>query len=128
MRKRATVLVASVCLALPALVMTAQQQTPATAQPTFRASINYIELPVRVTDRQGNFVRGLTQADFQVFEDGWKQDISMFNLVDVPPPDPKKPMLEPAGPSKPFVLHEGETVDGRVYLFVLDDYHILPQY
>jgi VWFA-related protein len=127
MRKRASVIAASSFLVLSVLSITAQQ--PARVQPTFRTGINYIELPVRVTDKQGNFVRDLTQADFQIFEDGWKQNISIFNLVDVPPPDPKKPMLEPAvGTVRPFVLHEGDAVDGRVYLFVLDDYHILPQY
>ena len=128
MRKGAAVVAVSGFLGLSVLGMRAQQQ-PAPSQPTFRTRINYIELPVRVTDRQGNFVRDLKQADFQVFEDRWKQDISMFNLVDVPPPDPKKPTLEPAaGTARPFVLHEGDSVEGRVYLFVLDDYHILPQY
>src|SRR5438874_525428 len=129
MRKRATIVAASAFLALSVLGTRAQQS--AQSQPTFRAGINYIELPVRVTDRQGNFVRDLKQADFQVFEDGWKQDISIFNLVDVPPPDPKKPMVLPdagTAAAAPFVLHEGDSVEGRVYLFVLDDYHILPQY
>ena len=41
-------------------------------------------------------VRDLKQMDFQIFEDGWKQDIATFNLVDVPAPDPKKAALEPA--------------------------------
>ena len=109
--KRPTAVAASGFLALSVLAMHAQQAGQ--SQPTFRTGINYIELPVRVTDRQGNFVRDLTQTDFQVFEDGWKQDISIFNLVDVPPPDPKKPALEPAAgtaASRPFVLHEGDSV------------------
>ncbi len=129
MRKSAAVIAVSGLVGLSVLGIRAQQT--AQSPPTFRAGINYIELPVRVTDRQGNFVRDLNQADFQVFEDGSKQDISMFHLVDVPVPDPKKPFLEPAAGTagaRPFVLHEGESVDGRVYLFVLDDYHILPQY
>ena len=129
MRKSAAVIAISAFLGLSVLGLGAQQ-TPQNP-PTFRSGVNYIELPVRVTDRQGNFVRDLKQTDFQVFEDGWKQDISMFNLVDVPVPDPKKPFVEPAAGTPgagPFVLHEGESVEGRVYLFVLDDYHTLPQY
>src|SRR6266480_122016 len=118
---RPTVIAASAFLAMAWLGVSAQQSPPVASQsqPTFRTGINYIELPVRVTDRQGNFVRDLKQADFQVFEDGWKQDISIFNLVDMPPPDPKKPFLEPAAGTaapRPFVLHEGDSVDGRVYL------------
>lgn len=119
--------------ALSLLGVSAQQSQSSAnqAQPTFRTGINYVELPVRVTDRQGSFVRDLTQSDFQVFEDGSPQDIVTFTFVDLPIPDPKKPMLEPAaGPlaATPFVLREGESVEGRVYIFVLDDYHILPQY
>jgi VWFA-related protein len=129
MLHRTIIVAASAFLALSALNLRAQQ--PAQGQPTFRAGVNYIELPVRVTDRQGNFIRDLKQADFQLFEDGWKQDITVFNLVDVPPPDPKRPVVsaEAGTPgAAPFVLREGDSVEGRVYLFVLDDYHILPQY
>src|SRR5258705_9178200 len=129
MRTKATIIAASAFFGLFALGMRAQQTTP--SQPTFRAGVNYVELPVRATDRQGNFVRDLKQSDFQVFEDGQQQDITTFSFVDLPIPDPKKPLVEPAtGPlaGKPFVLREGESVEGRVYLFVLDDYHILPQY
>ena len=117
-------------LVLSALAAISAQQ-PSQSQPTFRMGINYVELPVRVTDRQGRFVRDLTQADFQIFEDGRQQDIATFSFVDLPIPDPKTPLMEPAaGPlaGKRFVLHEGESVEGRVYLFVIDDYHILPQY
>ena len=132
MSHRATAITASGFLAVSLFSVSAQQQQPATqAQPTFRAGINYVELPVRVTDRQGSFVRDLKQSDFKVFEDGWEQNIVSFSFVDVPPPDPRKPLLEPqAGTpaARPFALREGETVEGRIYLFVLDDYHLRPQY
>ena len=42
------------------LAVSAQQ--PPQPEPTFKAGINYVELPVRVTDRQGSFVRDLTQS------------------------------------------------------------------
>ena len=47
-------------------------QSTATAQnaPTFRASVRFIEVDVFVTDRDGRFVRGLTQNDFEIVEDG----------------------------------------------------------
>jgi len=73
----------------------------------------------------------LKQADFEVYEDGVRQEIASFRLVDLPLPDPKKPFVEPrsgAAPATPLVLHEGDSIDGRIYLFVLDDYHLLPQY
>ena len=41
-------------------------------------------LPVSVNDRKGNFVPGLTQDDFRVFENGQPQTISHFDHNDVP--------------------------------------------
>jgi len=117
-------------VALSLLDVSGQQPQPeaAAAQPTYRAGVNYVELPVRVTDRQNNFVRQLKQSDFEIYEDGVRQEIASFRLVDLPLPDPKKPLVEPASGAAPFVLREGDSVDGRIYLFVLDDYHLLPQY
>jgi VWFA-related protein len=125
-----SIVAATTVLALSVPAVQAQQ--PATpAEPTFRTGVNYVELPVRVVDKQGNFVRNLAKDDFHLFEDGQPQRIATFAEVDLPVPDPKKPLLEStAGPTanRPFVLHEGDSVDGRVYLFIIDDYHILPDY
>ena len=59
---------------------------PAAQQPTFHAEINYVELPVRVLDAKGNFIRDLKQADFHIFEDGTPQQIAAFGLIDLPSP------------------------------------------
>ncbi len=69
---RAWPLALAVCVALHA---TAGAQAPA-AQ--FRASVSLVRLPVIVTARDGQIVRGLTAADFQVFEDGRPQAIAHF--------------------------------------------------
>ena len=37
---------------------------------TFKVEVNSVEEDVRVLDRQGNLVRGLTRDDFQVTENG----------------------------------------------------------
>ena len=126
---RATVIAASSFLALSLLTVSARQSQPpqpaaGQAQPTFRTGVNLVELPVRITDRQSNFVRDLKQSDFEVYEDGVRQEIASFRLVDLPLPDPRKPFVEPrpgAAPATPLVLHEGDAIDGRIYLFVLDD-------
>ena len=51
---------------------------------TFRVEVNYVEEDVRVVDRDGNFVRGLKQEDFQVLEDGKPQKVQTFGMVDIP--------------------------------------------
>jgi Ca-activated chloride channel homolog len=43
-----------------------------------------VVLPVTVTDHKGNFVPGLAQKDFQVYENGKPQSISHFDHSDVP--------------------------------------------
>lgn len=40
--------------------------------------VNIVNIDVFVTDKQGNRVRGLTQNDFEVFENGVRQPISNF--------------------------------------------------
>ncbi len=44
-----------------------------------RLEVNLVELYVVVTDRDGRPVRGLDQADFQVREDGVRQEIATFS-------------------------------------------------
>src|SRR6266446_5648449 len=61
------------------------QPPPQTPQaPTFRVRVDYVEVDVVVTDRQGNLVRDLKKEDFQVLEDGKAQTINTFTMVDIP--------------------------------------------
>jgi VWFA-related protein len=53
---------------------------PLAAQMT--VNVRVIEVPVTVTDREGNPVRGLTAANFQVFDDGKPQKITSFDNID----------------------------------------------
>jgi VWFA-related protein len=43
-----------------------------------------VTVPVRVIDRKGRFVGGLTKDDFKVFEDGSQRDISYFSSEQEP--------------------------------------------
>jgi VWFA-related protein len=46
--------------------------------------VNLVVLPVTVTDRAGQFVSGLDQANFHAFEDGKTQEITLFRHEDIP--------------------------------------------
>jgi Ca-activated chloride channel family protein len=45
---------------------------------------NLITIPVSVLDRDGRFISGLQQKDFQIFENGVKQQIDYFASVEQP--------------------------------------------
>ena len=120
-------------LLLAGAIAAAQAPTPApnaAAAPevTFKVEVNYVEEDVRVVDRDGNFVRGLKQEDFQVLEDGKPQKVQTFGLVDIPLKRPRTPLfLGPdALPIESDVAVNKQVLDGRLYLIVLDDYHVAP--
>lgn len=57
-------------------------QAPAERQPTFRSSVQLVEVDVIATDRDGRFVEGLGPGDLEIYEDGELQQIAAFYLVD----------------------------------------------
>src|SRR5688500_3137809 len=72
----------SLLAALCAPAMVGRGQTPA-PQPTFRAGVSVVNVDVVVSDRNGQPVTDLTQADFEILENGKRQDIEQFRLVKV---------------------------------------------
>jgi Ca-activated chloride channel homolog len=72
------VIVAALSVALSAIAV-AQDRAP-----VFRSGTSLVALNVTVTDRDSQFVRGLTESDFLVLEDGVPQDLQFFEALDVP--------------------------------------------
>jgi VWFA-related protein len=96
--------------------------SPQTQQPTFKLRVDYVEVDVVVSDRQGNLVRDLKKEDFQVLEDGKAQAITNFTLVDIPVERADRPLFA-ASPIEPDVKTNERPFDGRVYVMVIDDLH-----
>ena len=48
-------------------------------QQTFRTSADVVVLPVTVVGKGNTLVRALTRDDFEVFEDGKRQELTFFN-------------------------------------------------
>jgi VWFA-related protein len=99
---------------------------PGQPPPIFRMRVDLITTDVIVRDSNGQFVADLTKNDFQVLEDGVKQDISSvelvhggrtFNLQAPPPPPAQEGLILPA--AKPT-----NDAAGRVFLFFVDDLHM----
>src|ERR1017187_10869169 len=88
-------------------LLIASAQTPPPAAPKgvvkFGATTQLVVVDVTVKDKSGNPIRGLKPADFNITEDGKKQDIKIFTYQEleetVTPPEPvpaKAPTPAPA--------------------------------
>jgi VWFA-related protein len=106
---------------LAAVLFACAAATAVAAQVTFRVEVNYVEVDAVVTDAQGRVVTDLTQADFEVLEDGQPQTVTAFSLVNLPIERGVQPLFAGA-PIEPDV-QANTVVDGRIYLIVLDDLH-----
>jgi Ca-activated chloride channel family protein len=62
----------------------AATQPPQRPQPSFRSAIDLVSLNVTVTDGTARYVTDLAAEDFNVFEDGVKQEVTFFNRTNLP--------------------------------------------
>ena len=76
------VLLAAAAAVCAASIVAAAQQAPAT-QPSFRSGVELVSLNVTVMEGT-RYVTDLDQKDFNVFEDGVKQEVTFFNRTNLP--------------------------------------------
>ncbi len=94
-------------------------------RPTFKAGTLLIEVDVRATDKKHQFVGDLTASDFQLLDDGQRQEIATCVVVTVP--RTATPASTPAADAPPIGQAAAPGAhDGRTYLIVLDDLHVEP--
>jgi Ca-activated chloride channel family protein len=53
-------------------------------QPAFRSAIDVVSMNVTVTDSTSKYITDLTEKDFEIFEDGVKQEMTLFNRSNLP--------------------------------------------
>jgi VWFA-related protein len=106
-----------------------QAPAPTPAQdnkPTFKVQVDLVTSDIIVRDEKGNFIPDLKQDEFEIYEDGIKQDISSMtvvtggrvtNVLAAPPPPPPEGIILP--PTRPK-----NDVSGRIFLFFVDDLHL----
>src|SRR5688572_6341119 len=116
-------------LALPASrvqLQAEQSPVPAQDQAIFRASVDLVTADVIVRDQRDQFLADLKSGEFEVFEDGVKQEIASLELihggrafsVQAPPPPPVQ-----EGIILPRNRPTNDTA-GRVFLLFIDDLHL----
>ena len=91
-----------------------------------RRSADLVTTDVIVRDNSGQFISTLGRADFEVYEDGVKQDLVTFvlthggrvlNDISAPPPPVQEGILLP--PPRPT-----NDASGRIFLILVDDLHM----
>jgi VWFA-related protein len=90
---------------LPALVAATLIALSASSQTTSTINVHVVELPVSVLGSSGNPVRGLTAANFTLFDEKKKQPITSFDAIDFAADAPTS-AISPMNPAarRSFVL------------------------
>jgi len=63
---------------------TSSEETGVTDDEIIKVETNLVTMPVSVLDRNGRFISGLRQQDFQIFENNAEQKIEYFTSVEKP--------------------------------------------
>ncbi len=69
------------------------QERAGPQQPVFRSGVQLLEVDVVATDARGRPVMDLTQGEFEVYDDGERQEIAFFAGVSLPVQAPRPPVL-----------------------------------
>jgi Ca-activated chloride channel family protein len=84
MKLRALVSIALAAAVALLLAPVGAQPQRGGSQPSFRTGIDVVSLNVAVTDAMNRYVTDLDEPNFEVFEDGVKQDLILFNRTNLP--------------------------------------------
>lgn len=91
--------------------------TEAQKGPTFPSDVALVKVDVVVVDRSGKPVRGLTRADFRVFDEGRERPVVSFEPVAPPPPLTGADATPPRASTN---VGDGSRASKPLLLFVLD--------
>jgi VWFA-related protein len=114
---------ATLLLAIGAVQMTVAQNKP---EP-FRVGVDVVQTDAIVRDTRGQFIADLKAGEFEVYEDGVKQEIVSLTMIHggreynvLSPPAPSRDGLI-LPPSRP----RNDTA-GRIFVIIIDDFHLEP--
>ena len=126
MSTRITPWIAAGFLALLADTHAQQPAQAPGATPTFRTAVDLVTSDVIVRGKNGQFIADLAKDDFELYEDGVKQEVNSFvlvhggraytSLVAAPTVAREGVILPPTRPTNDAA--------GRIILFVVDDLHL----
>ena len=96
-------------------------------EPLLRIETELVQIDAVVTDKQGKLARDLKRADFELFDDGKKQEIAHFAIGTAAQPArwlavEKKPAEKRVADATPVEIRAG-----RYVVIAVDDFHLAPE-
>ncbi|OFW26251.1 MAG: hypothetical protein A3H97_23290 [Acidobacteria bacterium RIFCSPLOWO2_02_FULL_65_29] len=104
----------------------AQAPADSTQTPTFRIQIDAVTMDVIVKDANGRFIPDLSKDEFEILEDGVKQDVASLTVVSGGRATnvlEAAPLAPPEGVILPPIRRVNDT-SGRIFLLFVDDLHL----
>jgi VWFA-related protein len=103
----------------------ASQTSEQKAQPAIRLETELVQIDVVVTDEKGKLVRELRREDFELFEDGKKQQITHFAAgTSIKPATWLKAERKPNSDNGKDGSKATEVRAGRYLVIAVDDFHL----
>src|SRR5262245_40382344 len=96
-------------------------------EPLLRIETELVQIDAVVTDKQGKLARDLKRAEFEIYDDGKKQEIAHFAIGTAAQPArwlavEKKPAEKRVADSTPVEIRAG-----RYVVIAVDDFHLAPE-
>jgi len=124
---------ALICLSPPKFYSVHSQEQKGNEQknqndPLLRIETDLVQIDVVVTDKNGKLMRDLRREDFELFEDGKKQEITHFAIGTASQPakwlavEKKKPSEKSSADSTPVEIQAD-----RYIVIAVDDFHLAPE-
>ena len=94
------------------------------AQQPIRSAINFVRVDVIISDKQGTPVLDMKPDEFSIVEDGKPQKIESFSVVKIDPTTQIDAEMPREIRSDTDEEREAQRPDVRLFVILLDDYHV----
>src|SRR3954468_996296 len=103
-----------------ALLAALLAQVPAAQPPTFRTGVDVVQVDVSVLDKERKPVRGLTENDFTILEDGKPRPLVAFVPVNLAEPSQEAPSAPWVRDAPADVITNSVRPEGRLVVIMFD--------
>src|SRR5262245_18994645 len=96
-------------------------------EPLLRIETELVQIDAVVTDKQGKLARDLKRSDFELFDEGKKQEIAHFAIGTAAQPARWLAVEKKPAEKSPVDATPDEIRAGRYVVIAVDDFHLAPE-